>query len=174
LIGAANLGPQDQAAVLRWVQDNIASFGGDAHSVTVGGQSAGAQLPLMLALDPATNPTITRVLLHSGPSSLDPQNPHQAADNTDTYLRPLDIPADTDTDTAKTLRALLAEQLLDAYGRLSAKLTTRATRPPPRHPASTPPDTPHTRQQALTDHASEGKALASPTDTWSPSCATAT
>ncbi|MFI2722583.1 carboxylesterase family protein [Streptomyces collinus] len=127
MIGAANLGPQDQAAVLRWVRDNIASFGGDAHSVTVGGQSAGAPLPLMLALDPATNPSITRVLLHSGPSSLDPQNPHQAADNTDTYLRPLDIPAGT--DTAKTLRALLAEQLLDAYGRLSAQLTTRATRP---------------------------------------------
>ncbi|MEV6840502.1 carboxylesterase family protein [Streptomyces sp. NPDC051133] len=65
-IDAADLGFQDQAAVLRWVQDNISSFGGDPRTVTVGGQSAGAYSALMLALDPATNGSITRVLLQSG------------------------------------------------------------------------------------------------------------
>src|SRR4029078_11650571 len=86
-IGAANPGPQDQAAVLRWVRDNIASFGGDPRTVTVGGQSAGAYSALSLALEPQTTGLVTRVLLESGPSGLPPQDPRNAAENAEAYLR---------------------------------------------------------------------------------------
>ncbi|MBG0851396.1 carboxylesterase/lipase family protein [Streptomyces spinoverrucosus] len=156
-IGAANLGPQDQAAVLRWVQDNIASFGGDPRTVTVGGQSAGAYSALMLALDPATNDSITRVLLQSGPFGLNPQDAHQAAEHADAYLRLLGIPAGT--DTAKALRALPVEQLLDAYGRLSVQLAAPGNAAPPMYPVLGAPGLPRTRQQALADGDLEGKAL---------------
>ena len=40
-LGQSNLGIQDMVSALRWVQRNISSFGGDAHNVTIFGESAG-------------------------------------------------------------------------------------------------------------------------------------
>ena len=143
--------------MLSWVQNNSASFGGDPRAVTVGGQSAGAYSALSLALDPATNGSIAQVLLQSGPFGLNPQDPHQAAESADSYLRLLGIP--NGTDAAKALRTLPAEQLLDAYGRLSVQLAAPGSAAPPMYPVLGAPGMPRTRQQALTDGALEGKPL---------------
>ena len=43
---------QDGAAAARWVQDNIATYGGDPARVTMSGHSAGAYIAMMLTLDP--------------------------------------------------------------------------------------------------------------------------
>ena len=44
---------EDSANALRWVQDNIANYGGDPNRVFLAGHSAGAYNAVMLALDPA-------------------------------------------------------------------------------------------------------------------------
>ena len=43
---------EDSAAAVKWVQANIAKYGGDPRRVSVAGHSAGAYNALMLALDP--------------------------------------------------------------------------------------------------------------------------
>lgn len=43
---------QDGAEAVRWVQDNVARYGGDPNRIAFAGHSAGAHTAVMLALDP--------------------------------------------------------------------------------------------------------------------------
>ncbi|KUN00183.1 carboxylesterase [Streptomyces yokosukanensis] len=156
-IGAENLGSQDQGAVLRWVRENIAAFGGDPRAVTVGGQSAGAYSALALAVDPRTAGLVDRVVLQSGPWGLQPQAPDKAAEITEAYLRLLDVP--TGADAGRALRALPVERLLDASGRLGAQLARPGDATPPMYPVLGGAGLPTDWQRALADGALEGKPL---------------
>jgi para-nitrobenzyl esterase len=57
----------DQLAALRWVQRNIAQFGGDPHNVTLFGESAGAIDAGVLMASPLSAGLFQRVISESGP-----------------------------------------------------------------------------------------------------------
>jgi len=64
--GAANFGLLDQIAALRWIKENIASFGGDPARITIGGQSAGAMSVAALLASPLARGLFQRAIVESG------------------------------------------------------------------------------------------------------------
>ena len=65
--GPSNRGVLDWLAALEWVQDNIASFGGDPLNVTIAGQSAGGMACATLLSMPAGRGLFRRIISMSGP-----------------------------------------------------------------------------------------------------------
>jgi para-nitrobenzyl esterase len=63
--GSGNLGLLDQIEALRWVQRNIAAFGGDPDNVTVFGESAGGSAVLSLLAAPAATGLFHRAVAQS-------------------------------------------------------------------------------------------------------------
>lgn len=65
-VGSGNYALLDQLAALRWVQENAASFGGDASNVTLFGESAGAINTLSLLASPLSKGLFHRAIVQSG------------------------------------------------------------------------------------------------------------
>ena len=77
----ANIALRDMTLALRWVQENIAAFGGDPDNVTVFGQSAGATHISSLLVSPPARGLFRRAILQS-PAALaqyDPETADKAA-----------------------------------------------------------------------------------------------
>jgi len=64
--GSGNYGLMDLIAGLRWVQSNIAAFGGDPKNVTIAGQSAGSMAVALLQASPEARGLFHKVVGMSG------------------------------------------------------------------------------------------------------------
>lgn len=113
----------DQVAVLEWVRDNIAAFGGDPGNVTIFGESAGGMSVATLLGTPRARGLFRRAIAQSG-AAHNVQGSHHAAEVAERLMRSLGI------TTVAELQAVPAGELLKAQQAVAVELTVeRANRP---------------------------------------------
>ncbi|HWA09675.1 MAG TPA: carboxylesterase family protein [Opitutaceae bacterium] len=121
---SANVGMLDIVAVLEWVRDNIANFGGDPGNVTVFGQSGGGGKVAALMAMPSAKGLFHRAIIQTGPYlrflTMEESNQLSAA-----MLQELGVTKDRIDD----LQKLPVERILAAVGAMGRKFPRGGTNP---------------------------------------------
>ncbi|MAI89996.1 carboxylesterase family protein [Ponticaulis sp.] len=95
----------DAVAALEWIQRNIGAFGGDTSNVTIAGQSAGGAMVMQLLSIPSAEGLFHKAIVQSG-ARISPGRALEDAEQMGVDgMATLDIPADADTDTLRSVTA---------------------------------------------------------------------
>uniref|UniRef100_A0A669P5Y5 Thyroglobulin n=1 Tax=Phasianus colchicus TaxID=9054 RepID=A0A669P5Y5_PHACC len=120
---SGNAGLLDQLAALKWVQQNIGSFGGDPSRVSVGADRGGADIASIHLLTEAINTGLFRRMLLMGGSAFSPASiitKRRAQAQAAVLADDVGCPSSTSEEIVACLRQLPARVLNDAQTKLLA------------------------------------------------------
>ncbi|WP_459662319.1 carboxylesterase/lipase family protein [Novosphingobium sp. 11B] len=114
---SGNYGLMDQIAALRWVQENIAAFGGDPGNVTILGQSAGAFSVGFHLVMPQSRGMFHRAIAQSGAPMGKPSGYILLGEREAMERAGLDFAKEVGATSLADLRAMPAPALVEANSR---------------------------------------------------------
>ena len=143
----ANLGLKDQICALKWVKQNIASFGGDSNNVTIFGQSAGSIAVSYLLTMPDAKGLFHKAIAQSATLPLESDSPEKAMGITKKFLSKLKI----EYGSVDTLRNFEWQEIIAAQRKVGNDILSENHHAPVADGISIPTDP----LQALSDGASK-------------------
>ncbi|XP_063372360.1 juvenile hormone esterase-like [Cydia amplana] len=113
-----NAGLKDMIAALRWVKDNINSFGGNSGNITLFGESAGGAAVSVLTASPLSKDLISKAIIQSGCGLSSWAWQKQPLENAKKLAHLLGCESDEADDILEFLRATPAKEIVEATRKL--------------------------------------------------------